>query len=100
MLSLPVWVGFGIFFVSINSEAVKGWVMPEKADLEADVVDAIYRGACDRAEFTQALERLRRLVDGAAAVLGETEFGRPGVSDLIAVGALDETIILTRYAPF
>jgi DNA-binding CsgD family transcriptional regulator len=74
--------------------------MPEKADLEAEVVDAIYRGACDRSEFSHALERLRRLVDGAAAVLGETEFGRPGVFELIATGALDENLILSRYPPF
>src|SRR5665213_3270361 len=74
--------------------------MLEKADLEAEIVDAVYRGVCDRSEFARALDRLRGLLDGAAAVLGETEFGRPGVSNLITAGALDENLILTRYPPF
>ncbi|MBV9824721.1 MAG: hypothetical protein JO001_03420 [Alphaproteobacteria bacterium] len=73
--------------------------MAGKLELEADVVDAFYRGACDRSELRQALECMRRLLGGAAVVFGEKEFGRPGLSDLITVGVMDEPW-LQRYPPF
>jgi len=73
--------------------------MPEKAELENDIVNALYRGACEPSELKQALESLRRLFGGAAAVLGEVEFGRPGISEPLTVGVLDEGQ-LHRYPSF
>jgi hypothetical protein len=62
--------------------------MPEELDQEAQVIDALYRGVCDSEQLAQALDQLCRLVDGAAAVFGEMELGRPP-HELIPAGDLD-----------
>ena len=52
--------------------------MLAKADREAAVIDALYRGACDRSELETGSRAPPRLLDGAAAVLGEGGARTPG----------------------
>jgi hypothetical protein len=51
--------------------------MSNNAELEAKIVDAIYRGACDVAELNRALEMMTAYFHSPGAALGEVDQARP-----------------------
>src|ERR1035441_1321705 len=47
--------------------------MSGNADLEAKIIDAIYRGACDPVELSRALALMTTYFNSLAAALGESD---------------------------
>jgi hypothetical protein len=63
--------------------------MSPKADVEAKIVDAIYRGACDHAELVRAIALITDLFHSPAAVLGELDRLQPECRLAVGSGFMD-----------
>jgi hypothetical protein len=74
--------------------------LSQNADLEAKVVEAIYRGACDPAELTRAIELIANLFHSPAAVIGEVDQSQPECQLAIDSGFMDaqERVRYGQYA--
>ena len=73
--------------------------MSGNADLEAKIIDAIYRGACDAAELSRALALMTTYFNSLAAALGESDRMRPECQMVLASGAIDGPQI-ARYSQY
>lgn len=68
-------------------------------DIESKLIDALYRGACDPAEFERALNLMSELFDGCSVVLGEVDIASPKVGLVIGISALAREL-LDAYPKF
>jgi hypothetical protein len=73
--------------------------MSQNSDLEAKIVDAIYRGACDPAELMRAIELIASLFHSPAVVFGEIDHLRPELRFAIGSGFMDAQEFV-RYAQY
>jgi PAS domain-containing protein len=67
--------------------------MPNGAELEAKIIDAIYRGCCEPGEFERAVELIRQRFDTAGAILFEIVPGAPEPQFTIGAGAIDAAFL-------
>jgi Bacterial regulatory proteins, luxR family len=74
--------------------------MRQNADLEAKIVDAIYRGACDPGELLRAIELICDLFHSPAAALGEIDQLRPECQLLLRSGSMRGAQELIRYGQY
>ncbi len=74
--------------------------MPQSMDVEAKILDAIYRGACDPAELARAMELITDLFHSPAVVLGELDRLRPECRLALGSGVMDaqEFVRYGQYA--
>jgi hypothetical protein len=74
--------------------------MFQNSDLEAKIVDAIYRGACDPAELMRAIELIADLFHSPAVVLGEVDSLQPECRLAVRSGFMDaqECVRYGQYA--
>jgi len=74
--------------------------MSQNTDVEAKIVDAIYRGACDPAELMRAIELIASLFNSPAVVLGEIDHLHPELRFAIGSGFMDDQAFVRygRYA--
>lgn len=73
--------------------------MSSDAELEAKIIDALYRGCSEPREFETAVELIRRRFDSAGAILFEIVPGTPEPQFTIGAGAVNPTF-MANYAPF
>jgi hypothetical protein len=73
--------------------------MPENADGEQKLIDAIYRGACDPAELKRAIELIAQHFDSSGVVLAELDQGAPNAPLTIGARSMDQAFF-ANYAPF
>ncbi len=73
--------------------------MPDDADLELKIVEAIYRGACDQGELVRAMELIARSFDSPGAFLGELDQAAPEAQFTIGVRNVD-TAFFAQYASY
>jgi GAF domain-containing protein len=71
--------------------------MSGNADLEAKIIDAIYRGACDAAELSRALVLIAEYFESPGALLGELDQAQPHRSFAFGVHTIDASFF-TGYA--
>jgi hypothetical protein len=64
--------------------------MSEKPELEAKIVEAIYRGACEPSEFKRALELIAGYFDSSGVVLGELDAAHPKDQFVVAANGGDD----------
>jgi hypothetical protein len=69
------------------------------ADLEAKIVEATYRGACDPAELRRAIELMAQYFDSSGIVLAELDKAAPEGGLTIGVRTFDQSF-LANYAPY
>jgi GAF domain-containing protein len=74
-------------------------MIPGNADLEQRIIDAIYRGACDREELDQAIELIAEYFDCAGATLGEMDQAAPEAQFLAGVRNVDHAFF-ADYGPY
>ena len=74
--------------------------MSGNADVEAKIIDAIYRGACDAAELVRAIELIAAYFASPAAILAEIDQLQPECRLGIGVGVVDaqEFVRYGQYA--
>jgi len=72
--------------------------MPYRADLEAKIIDAIYRGCSEPGEFERAIELMREYFDTAGAFLTEVDLMMPDQPFMIGAGAVDSRL-MADYSP-
>mgnify|MGYP001437008386 CR=1 FL=1 len=74
--------------------------MPDSAELEQKIIDAIYRGACDPTELERAIELIRQYFDGAGVSLGEFDQVNPEAQFTVGIGITDAAFLRSyaRYA--
>ena len=71
--------------------------MSGNADLEAKIIDAIYRGACDAAELSRALVLIAEYFESPGVLLGELDQAQPHRSFAFGVHTIDASFF-TGYA--
>ena len=71
--------------------------MSGNADAEAKIIDAIYRGACDSAELSRALELIAGYFDSPGVLLGELDQARPERQFVMGTRTIDDSFF-TGYA--
>jgi GAF domain-containing protein len=76
--------------------------MPDSAELEQKIIDAIYRGACDPTELERAIELIGQYFDSSGASLGEFDQVNPEAQFTVGVGITDAAFLRSyaRYADF
>jgi len=67
--------------------------MPDSADPELKIIEAIYRGACDAAELALAVELIAQYFDSAGALLGEMDCIRPEAQFMTGVRTIDHAFV-------
>jgi len=63
--------------------------MSENGELEAKIIDAIYRGACDSAELGRAIELIAKYFDSPGALIGELDQVQPGRSFVFGANTIE-----------
>ncbi len=76
--------------------------MPDSAELEQKIIDAIYRGACDPTELERAIELIGQYFDSSGVSLGEFDQANPEAQFTVGVGITDAAFLRSyaRYADF
>jgi DNA-binding CsgD family transcriptional regulator len=74
-------------------------MISENAETEAKIVDAIYRGACDTAEFQRAVEMIGAYFGSAAVALGELDQSQGRCQLMLGSGVMG-TAELIRYEEY
>jgi len=64
--------------------------MSAKPELEARIVEAIYRGACEPSELQRALELIANYFDSSGVVLAELDATQPNSRLVVGANAVDE----------
>ncbi|HMB83174.1 MAG TPA: hypothetical protein VKI40_03890, partial [Terriglobales bacterium] len=71
--------------------------MSGNADLEAKIIDAIYRGACDSVELSRAIALIAEYFGSPGVLLGELDQAQPHRSFAFGVHTIDASFF-TGYA--
>ena len=64
--------------------------MQTDTDFEQNIIDAIYRGACDPAEMVKAIQLVARYFDRPGLFLGELDCANPEAQFSIGYGVMDD----------
>ena len=74
--------------------------MPDSAELEQKIIDAIYRGACDPQELERAIDLIGQYFDSSGVSLGEFDQVNPEAEFTVGVGITDAAFLRSyaRYA--
>ena len=76
--------------------------MPDSAELEQKIIDAIYRGACDPEELERAIDLIGQYFDSPGVSLGEFDQVNPEAQFAVGIGITDAAFLRSyaRYADF
>ena len=74
--------------------------MPDSAELEQKIIDAIYRGACDPEELERAIDLIGQYFDSPGVSLGEFDQVNPEAQFAVGIGITDAAFLRSyaRYA--
>ncbi len=73
--------------------------MADNPDLEAKIIDAVYRGGCEPGELNRAIELIAAHFDAVGATLAEIDHGTPSTQFLVGAGNIDREFF-ADYGPY